>query len=203
MLRHWVTWRSRSEIHSHVMENVTLTRISSKLPVARSLPRPSRDCGRRSPKTSDVTECQTTSYHDPTCGEVCLRFCVRVLRLSHLQCVPFCRTVFLHCVGRRTSQLLARSEVVSGRASPFFSVPVNATYDFAFFFEVLTSKSTLLSPSNDTRCCAPHFPVRRRTANIRVNCRPCMYAHVLEERAVLKLSQCTRNESSCFSYSAR
>ena len=74
------------------MGNATLTRISSKLPVARSLPRPSKDSGWRSPKTSDVTECQTTSYRDPTCGEVCLRYCVRVLRPSHLQCVPFCRT---------------------------------------------------------------------------------------------------------------
>ena len=83
-----------SDIHSHsqVMGNATLTRISSKLPVARSLPRPSKDSGRRSPKTSDVTECQTTSYHDPTCGEVCLGYCVRVPRHSHIECVPFCRT---------------------------------------------------------------------------------------------------------------
>ena len=74
------------------MGNVTLTRISSKLPFVKSWPRPSKDSGRRSPKTSDVTECQTTSYRDPTCGEVCLRYCVRVPRHSHIECVPFCRT---------------------------------------------------------------------------------------------------------------
>ena len=128
-------------MHSHVMGNVTLTRISSKLPVARSWPRPSKDSGRRSPKTSDVTECQTTSGHDPTCGEVCLQ----LLRQSTAVCAFLSNmrrnwhagratlAVFLHCVGRQTSQLLVRSEVVRGRASPFFSVPVNATYDFDFF----------------------------------------------------------------------
>ena len=150
MLRHWVTWSvarqalmSWSDMDSHVMENVTLTRISSKLPLAKSWPRPSKDSGRRSPKISDVTECQTTSGHDPTCGEVCLRYCVRVTLTSSV-CAFLSNmrrnwhagratlAVFLHRVGRQTSQLLARSEVVSGRASPFFSVPVNATCECAF-----------------------------------------------------------------------
>ena len=135
-----------SNMHSHVMGNVTLTRISSKLPVARSWPRPSKDSGRRSPKTSDVTECQTTLGHDPTCGEVCLQllrqstaaltssvcaFLSNMRRNWHAGRAAL--AVFLHCVGRQTSQLLVRSEVVRGRASPFFSVPVNATYDFDFF----------------------------------------------------------------------
>ena len=47
--------------------------------------------------------------------------------------------------------------------------------------------STLLSPSNDTRSCTPHFAVRGPTANMKLNYRPCMYVHVLEERAVLKI----------------
>ena len=127
------------------MENVTLTRISSKLPVARSWPRPSKDSGRRSPETSDVMECQTTSYHDPTCGEDCLwllRQSTAALTSSVCAFLSNMRrnwhagrpilAVFLHRVGRQTSQLLARSEVFRGRASPLFSVPVNATCECAF-----------------------------------------------------------------------
>ena len=89
MLRHVVTWRCETSsrqcsgvIHSPVVGHVTLTRISSKLPAARSLPRPSRDCGRRSRKANDVMELQTTSCHDLTCGAVSLQYCVKVLRHS-------------------------------------------------------------------------------------------------------------------------
>ena len=169
------------------MENVTLTRISSKLPVARSWPRPSKDSGRRSPETSDVMECQTTSGHDPTCGEVCLQ----LLRQS----APFCRTCGV--TGTRAALSWLYFYTVSdvkrrnfSRAVKFFVEEPHqllaclSTQHVNVLFEVLTFKSTLLSPSNDTRCCAPHFPVRRRTANIKLNCRPCMYVHVLEERAV-------------------
>ena len=74
---------------SHVMENVTLTRISSKLPLAKSWPRPSKDSGRGSPEISDVMECQTTSGHDPTCGEVCLL----VLRQSDTHIFSVCLSV--------------------------------------------------------------------------------------------------------------
>ena len=88
MLRHVVTWRCETSsrqcsgvIHSPVVGHVTLTRISSKLPAARSLPRPSTDCGRRSRKANDVMELQTTSCHDFTCA-VCLQYCVKVLRHS-------------------------------------------------------------------------------------------------------------------------
>ena len=41
---------------------------------------------------SEVIQCQTPSYHDSTCGEVGLRYGVKVLRHSHLYIVPFCRT---------------------------------------------------------------------------------------------------------------
>ena len=47
-----------SDLHPHVMGIVTLTSISSQLPAARSLPRPSRDSGRRSRKATDVMEFQ-------------------------------------------------------------------------------------------------------------------------------------------------
>ena len=134
---------SWSDMDSHVMENVTLTRISSKLPLAKSWPRPSKDSGRRSPETSDVTECQTTSGHDPTWGEVCLwllRQRTATLASSVRAFLSNMRrnwnagravlVVFLHRVGRQTSQLLARSEVFRGRAPPAVGVPVNATCEY-------------------------------------------------------------------------
>ena len=176
------------------MGNATLTRISSKLPLARSLPRPSKDSGRRSPKTSDVTECQTTSYHDPTCGEVCLRYCVRVPRHSHIECVPFCRTcgatgtraalpwLYFYTVSDVKRRNFSRAVKLLVEEPHHFSACLSTQH--VNIFEVFMFKSTLLSPSNDTICCAPHFPVRRRTANIKLNRRPCMCVHVLEECAV-------------------
>ena len=176
------------------MGNVTLTRISSKLPVTRSWPRPSKDSGRRSPKTSDVTECRTTSYHDPTCGEVCLwllRQSTAALTSSVCAFLSNMRrnwhagrpilAVFLHRVGRQRRNF--------SRAVKFFveephQLLACLSTQHVNIFEVFMFQRMLLSPSNDTRCCAPHFPVRRRTANIRLNCRPCMCVHVLEERAV-------------------
>ena len=86
-----------------MMGHVPLTRISSKLPAARSLPRPSRDCRRCAPKTSDVMDCQTTSCHDSTCGAVCLQYCVKVLRHSNFHSVPFCRTCGKSVCSRKKS----------------------------------------------------------------------------------------------------
>ena len=39
---------------------------------------------------SEVMQCQTSLYDDSTCGEVCCRYCVKVLRHSHHMFVPFC-----------------------------------------------------------------------------------------------------------------
>ena len=71
-----------SAFHSHGWRHVTLTLISSKLPLVRSLLRPSRDSGRR----SNVMQCPTTSHHDSTCGEVC--FCVATEYCdTHIMCL--------------------------------------------------------------------------------------------------------------------
>ena len=185
------------------MENVTLTRISSKLPVAMSWPRPSKDSGRRSPETCDVMECQTTSGHDPTCGEVCLW----LLRQS-----TAALTSLVWCVSVETCGVTGTRAALSWLY--FYTVSDvkrrNLLCAVKFFveehhqllaclstqhvniFEVLTFKRMLLSPSNDTRCCAPHFPVRRRTANIKLNHRPCMYVHVLEESAEVRNTDASR-----------
>ena len=118
-------------IHSPVMGHVTLTRISSKLTAAKSLPRPSRDCGRRSRKTSVVMELQRTSCHDLTCGAVCLsniasRCCDTRYSLcaflSNMRQNWHARSgiivVFLHCDGRHTSHPFA------------VCVPVNASCEY-------------------------------------------------------------------------
>ena len=190
---------------SHVMENVTLTRISSKLPLAMSWPRPSKDSGRRSPEISDVMECQTTSCHDPTCGEVCLQYCVRVLRHSHIECVPFCRTCGV--TGMRAVLSWLYFYTVSdvkrrnfSRAVKFFveephQLLACLSTQHMNIFEVFMFKRMLLSPSYDTTCCASHFPVRRRTANNKLNRRPCMYAHVLEESAEVRNTDASRRWS--------
>ena len=49
------------------------------------------------------------------------------------------------------------------------------------FLEVL--KSTLLSPSNDTRSCATHVGEPRHTAKTQLSCRTYMYVYVLNESA--------------------
>ena len=59
-----------------------------------------------------------------------------------------------------------------------------STQHMNIVLEVFMFKSTLLSPPNDRRCCAPHLAVRCPTANIKLNCRPFMFVHVLEECAV-------------------
>ena len=144
---------------------------------------------------SDVMQCQTPSYHDSTCGEAFLRYGVKELRHSHLFIVPFCRTcgrtgmraalswMYLYTVSDVKRRNFSRAMKLFVEEPHHFLASLS-TQHVNVLFEVLTFKSTLLSPSNDTTCCAPHFPVRRRTANIKLNCRPCMYVHVLEERAV-------------------
>ena len=66
-----------------------LTRSSLKLPVTRLQRRPVLGFWTA---LSEIIRCQTPAYHDSTCGEVGLRYGVKVRRHSHLYIVPFCRT---------------------------------------------------------------------------------------------------------------
>ena len=69
--------------------------------------------------------------------------------------------VCLHRGGRLRSQLLAHTNVAT------------------------VEELHLLSPSNDTRRCTTHV-CPRHTAKIQRSCRPCTYAHVLEESAEVR-----------------
>ena len=59
------------------------------------------------------------------------------------------------------------------------------------FLEVF--KSTLLSPSKDTRRCATHVSEPCHTARIQPSCSPCMNVQVLEERAEVRHTDAQRD----------
>ena len=170
-----------SDVEPHVKGNATLTRISSKLPVAKSLPRPSKPCGRGSSKASGVAECQTTSCHNPTSGAVCLRHCVKVLRHSHFPIVPFCRTCAVNGMRATLSWLHFFTRCPTSNFSLFACV---STPHMKMILEVF--KSTLLSPSNETRRFTTHAVEPQHAAKIQLSCRPCMHVRVLEESAEVR-----------------
>ena len=59
------------------------------------------------------------------------------------------------------------------------------------FLEVF--KSTLLSPSSDTRSYATHVSEPCHTARIQPSCSPCMNVQVLEERAEVRHTDAQRD----------
>ena len=70
------------------------------------------------------------------------------------------------------------------RTSNFFLFAYVSTPHLKMILEVF--KSTLLSPSNDTRRCTTHASEPRHAAKIQLSCRPCVYVHILKESAEVR-----------------
>ena len=70
------------------------------------------------------------------------------------------------------------------RTSNFFLFAYVSTPHMKMILEVF--KSTLLSPSNDTRRCTTHASEPRHAAKTQLSCRPCMHVRVLEEGAEVR-----------------
>ena len=70
------------------------------------------------------------------------------------------------------------------RTSNFFLFACVSTPHMKMILEVF--KSTLLSPSNDTRRCTTHASEPRHTAKTQLSCRTYMYLHVLQESAEVR-----------------
>ena len=141
MSRHLVTWRRETMalmFWSSSLARDAACHFDANLPKPTSCQIAAKTVKGFWTALSEVMQCQTSSYNDSTCAEVCFWYCVKVLRHSHLYIVPFCRTcgrtgnnailvVFLHRGGRQQSQLLTHTNVVT------------------------LEEPHLLSPSNDTR----------------------------------------------------
>ena len=104
-----------------------------------------------------------------------------MLRHSHFPIVPFCRTCAVNGMRATLSWLHFFTRCPT---SNFFLFACVSTPHMKMILEVF--KSTLLSPSNDTRRFTTHAVEPRHAAKIQLSCRPCVYVHVLEESAEVR-----------------
>ena len=135
-------------------------------------------------------ELQTTSCHETTCGAVCLQYCVKVLRHSNFHSVPFCRTCGISGMPAAVS-LLYFYIVTDAKRRTLSLFACLSTQHVNMFLEVF--KSTLQSPSSDTRSYATHVSEPCHTARIQLRCTPCMNVHVLEKRTEVRHTDAQRD----------